>query len=207
MKTFKQSIISIVIGLILAAGVSFASHGSWHGATDNPPNQNAPAPINVSSATQYKTGALGIGGMFQVEGSSKFKKVQIQDGTQGLGKILTSDSVGNATWQTQETPPKPLSPIFCGSYDNEATGRVNGDHHVLFKPNECTGGVLPDANYVGALVKLQVCYGFKTVQVFSGGSAYGGPGVYFYGDSEGRQDYDTCGEQKKIRTEAIYIPL
>lgn len=61
MKTFKQSIISIAIGLILAAGVSFASHGPWHGAAVNPPNENAPAPINVSSAKQIKTGGLGLG--------------------------------------------------------------------------------------------------------------------------------------------------
>ena len=35
MKTYKQTIITIVLGLALAAGLSYAA--TWTGPTDNPP--------------------------------------------------------------------------------------------------------------------------------------------------------------------------
>lgn len=93
MNKIKQSILAIVIGLALAAGVSFA----WTGALDVPPNKNVPAPINVGDSTQYKAGVMGFGRFVRFDGSPI--PLVISTGA-GTGKVLTSDSVGNATWQT-----------------------------------------------------------------------------------------------------------
>mgnify|MGYP000408524286 CR=1 FL=1 len=92
---------------VLVAGVMFfgaqAVYG-WIGPAAVPPGQNVPAPINVGSDFQAKKGNLAVNGI-AVFGSSIFTgSVKIADGTQGLGKILTSDAQGNASWQF---PPEP----------------------------------------------------------------------------------------------------
>jgi len=57
----RVSIIAIVIGFIfLANGLILA----WTAPTTSPPDGNVNPPINVSSDSQYKAGALGVGGVF-----------------------------------------------------------------------------------------------------------------------------------------------
>ena len=95
MTKLKQSILVIVVGLALAAGLSYAE---WKSATANPPNENAPAPLNVSSTAQAKAGYLSIGTTenptvsLNVKGSSKFsdtaqffKNVIVSHGNVGIG--------------------------------------------------------------------------------------------------------------------------
>ena len=42
---------------------------AWSPPTAPPPGDNVPAPLNVGSASQYKSGALGIGGVFRGYGN------------------------------------------------------------------------------------------------------------------------------------------
>src|SRR3989344_4594157 len=56
MKKFKQSIVSIVIGLALAAGIS------WAAATKTPPGDNVAAPININTPPQTKLDRLTVSG-------------------------------------------------------------------------------------------------------------------------------------------------
>lgn len=84
MKYIKQSFLFVVLSFLLATGVSIAS--SWVGPTAEPPNNNVSAPINVSSTSQTKLGALSVGGFALV------------DSTKGAGKVLTSDADGKASW-------------------------------------------------------------------------------------------------------------
>jgi hypothetical protein len=55
--TFGVLVISFLVGFYVVA---------WTEPSQAPPGGNVPAPINVSSSTQYKAGALGIGGILQV---------------------------------------------------------------------------------------------------------------------------------------------
>ena len=55
MKTYKQTIITIVLGLALAAGLSYAA--TWTGPTDNPPLANTEAPINAGIAINLRAAA------------------------------------------------------------------------------------------------------------------------------------------------------
>jgi hypothetical protein len=63
MKTTKQNIKAIVLGLVVAVGVGYAS-AEWNPAPATGPadaaNNNAPAPINVGISTQTKTGILNL---------------------------------------------------------------------------------------------------------------------------------------------------
>jgi hypothetical protein len=94
---------------------------AWTEPTQPPPGGNVPAPINVGNDTQYKSGALGIGGLFQTDGETHLAitdgdvgigttapgaklevagQIKITGGSPGTGKVLTSDASGLASWQT-----------------------------------------------------------------------------------------------------------
>lgn len=118
MRKIKQSFVSIIIGLALAAGISYAAQ--WSGPTANPPDNNTNTPLNVGTSTQYKSGGLGIGGLFRAYSSAIFDgkvgigntapqadldvhgSVRISNNTQGDGKVLTSNVSGDASWQAPQ---------------------------------------------------------------------------------------------------------
>lgn len=163
MKTLKQSFLTIAIGLVLIAGISYA----WTGPTANPPLNNASAPINVGDSPQIKDGALQVNG-FKSIGTSEFVgpavfkggtnkdgytsffpnsngknyirgttiigdsdmdnrvgigtadpiakldlvgNIKITDGTQGEGKVLTSDASGLASWAPIPPPPPQIKTV------------------------------------------------------------------------------------------------
>lgn len=55
-----QNLKILVLALILAAGVPYAL--AWTGPTAPPPGSNTPAPVNVGTTNQVKTGGLGVAG-------------------------------------------------------------------------------------------------------------------------------------------------
>lgn len=96
MTTFKQQIqliLTLVIGLTLAAGVSYG-YSTWVGPTATPPGDNTDAPINVGNETQTKAGAMNFNGVAQFNASIPLR---ITPGA-GEGKVLTSNADGNARW-------------------------------------------------------------------------------------------------------------
>jgi hypothetical protein len=52
---------------------------AWQEPTQPPPQGNVPAPINIGNNSQYKSGALGIGGIIYGESNAYF------DGNVGIG--------------------------------------------------------------------------------------------------------------------------
>jgi hypothetical protein len=115
----KRIISSIGIGagaVIIGLGIQIAL-ADWTPAPANPPSNNVAAPINVGSGAQTKAGGLNLLGQGLVSGSSTldvegvgFLKglivngaFQYLDGNQGLGKVLTSNANGNASWVSTST--------------------------------------------------------------------------------------------------------
>lgn len=84
-------IIILTAILTAAMGTSYL-YAQWAGPQANPPGQNVDAPLNVGSVSQIKQAGLSLLSLI-VNG-----KVQIQDGTQGKGKVLLSDANGIAGW-------------------------------------------------------------------------------------------------------------
>ena len=111
MKNVAQNIKAVVLGIIVAAGVTYAF--AWTGPTATPPNGNVAAPINVGSSIQTKLGGLILNGSttsqlstgLTVFGQSIFDgSIQINDGTAGAGKVLqATDSSGDAKWVATST--------------------------------------------------------------------------------------------------------
>lgn len=122
-KLFSGFSIAIV-ALILSLGLSYAlaQTSTWTAPQCAPPGCNVDAPLNVGSSHQSKLGSVSINtttsnpdpfgldvfgisrffGNVQIGTTTngKYATIQIVDGNQGAGKVLTSDGNGNASWQT-----------------------------------------------------------------------------------------------------------
>lgn len=121
--------------LVVVLAVNFVL-ADWTAPVSNtPPAGNTPAPINVGASSQSKLGSLRLNTTIpslewglEVYGISRFfgnleignasfpSKVKIVDGTQGAGKILTSDANGLSSWQTLGTGSVPgVTSITAGT--------------------------------------------------------------------------------------------
>lgn len=77
-----QKSISYFSVIVIAVGAVFFANSlilAWSPPTASPPSGNVPAPLNVGTASQYKSGALGIGGVFHGYSNGIF------DGNVGIG--------------------------------------------------------------------------------------------------------------------------
>ena len=73
--------------IILSALVATTIVLAWTEPSQAPTGGNAPAPLNVSSASQYKSGALGIGGLLRGYSNAIF------DGNVGIGTVNPSQKL------------------------------------------------------------------------------------------------------------------
>jgi len=112
-KQFLQTFKIIILGLVLGIGVNYIS-AAWTPAPASPPNSNVDAPLNVGPDDQIKAGIVASDGtctapkcggltvgILSVVGKALFQNpIQINAGSPGPGKVLTStDARGNAEWQ------------------------------------------------------------------------------------------------------------
>jgi hypothetical protein len=75
--------LAATLAFVFGSGV-FIGFAAWSEPTEPPPNANAPEPLNVSATSQYKSGALGVGGVLRGYANSVF------DGSVGIGTSLPS---------------------------------------------------------------------------------------------------------------------
>ncbi|MDD5032571.1 MAG: hypothetical protein PHC85_00415 [Candidatus Pacebacteria bacterium] len=108
MQTLKQSFLSIVISLVLLAGVNLVF--GWTAPSDegftisnNVPTGNVATPINIGSTSQYKTGAFGVGGLLRAYGLLQVSGGMKIDGFLSCASLST-DSSGNVTCTGGCTP-------------------------------------------------------------------------------------------------------
>jgi len=102
MKTFfKESLRTVIIIGVLFGVVTLVS--AWTAPTQAPTGGNVAAPINVGSVEQYKSGALGIGGVFKAYSDAIFsgkvgigtaspsQKLDVAGNVKGTGLCIGSD--------------------------------------------------------------------------------------------------------------------
>jgi len=95
----------LALGFLVGAGALSAIAGTWTAApASGPTNGNVDAPINVGVLEQIKTGPLRVNTNTTINPIAEIGlilggKLQIVDGNQAAGKVLTSDANGVGTWQ------------------------------------------------------------------------------------------------------------
>lgn len=100
-REFFRSVKMFVLAAVLLAGVSYVSAQvpGWNPPPANPPQENAKAPLNVSSFDQAKTGGLSLGKL-SVLGEFRYQPDGVSS-TVPEGYVLTSTgSNGVAEWRT-----------------------------------------------------------------------------------------------------------
>ena len=91
---FLKTFLPVLSAIILVAGIAYAV---WIEPTAAPPGNNVEAPINVGTSTQYKSGALGVGGLLAAYSGFWLNN----NGQDVSGKVLTADANGFGSWQAQ----------------------------------------------------------------------------------------------------------
>lgn len=102
---FMQTIKVIALALVLAFGVQYAVAQTWVGPSGSPPGNNTPAPLNVGSLGQIKTGGVTLGSGLTAAGVAlnvPNGKVMLKLPTPPtVGQVLTAqDTSGTLGWTT-----------------------------------------------------------------------------------------------------------
>ena len=110
MKQIFQSAKVVILALALSIGISYVS--AWTAPTATTPSSNVAAPINVSSTAQLKPGDLSVWNLISngvvtnnavvtnsIAGNTVATNNLVVATGAAAGKVLTSDALGNATWQ------------------------------------------------------------------------------------------------------------
>lgn len=124
-----QNIKSIILALILVAGVSYVSaYSTWTAPTATAPGNNTDTPLNVSNTGQIKVGGLTLNtggatnGLVVDKGLTILKGgLQFPTGA-GAGKVLTSDASGNASWAAAAGGGGVVTGTLCGAQFGETCG-------------------------------------------------------------------------------------
>jgi|GEM_PF-3092977 len=161
-KQFLQTFKIIILGLVLGIGVNYIS-AAWTPAPASPPNSNVDAPLNVGPDDQIKAGIVASDGtctapkcggltvgILSVVGKALFQNpIQINAGSPGPGKVLTStDARGNAEWRSLSGTAGSLTATsIYGPYTSPKIDDYNGNFSELTRI-PITGAVLPKGKYI-----------------------------------------------------------
>jgi len=81
-NTISSKILSVVFVVLALCFATAMYVVAWTEPTAGPPGGNVAAPINIGDVTQYKSGALGVGGVFETDSATH---LAILSGTVGIG--------------------------------------------------------------------------------------------------------------------------
>ncbi len=80
MKNIIRPLKTIVLALVIGLSIGYVM--AWSAPTAPPPGANVPAPVNIGNSTQYKTGSMGIKGLFQTDSDTY---LAVNGGKVGIG--------------------------------------------------------------------------------------------------------------------------
>jgi len=118
---------------------------------------------NVGIGTNYPEAKLQIGD--SLTGSATLKYI---DGNQGANKVLTSDAIGNATWQNRNLPP------VLDSVINLTSGTVtltNNSYNIITASTTITSQTINfPSGHTGDRIEIKFTKGISTIT--TGGTGY-----------------------------------
>ncbi len=174
---------AIFVAVII--GVSLQIARAWIEPTIAPPNGNTAAPVNIGGVTQYKTGALEIGGVFETNNNAH---LAVTSGEVGIGTTTPSEklTLTGGNFLINKPLLKQVGAIVNGSSLNDATSvYVSGKYAYVTSP----GPLLPSSD--GNLSIIDVSdpsnpteTGLISTTTLSGASSVHVSGKYAYVASE-----------------------
>lgn len=191
--------ISLNIGIIIGVALSIFAVTflvvAWTGPTAAPPSGNLPAPLSAGSGTEYKGGALGIGGLFETDTSTHLAVSggNVGIGTTSPGARLEVSSIGadgiDISADT-ETPANSGRLFFSTGTAGQSTTLINVGGDLRFStggtPGSSTGTsrlTIKSDGSVGIGTITPDTYSNQAKLVVDGGVALGnaGNGRHVYG--------------------------
>lgn len=168
----KSNLFLPLVAVLLTAAVSFgvnALAATFAEPSSAPPANNAYAPLDTGPNANAKVGGLSLNSGGAINGlivrngnvgigpaTNLLAKLDVQgtiriaDGTQGAGKVLTSDANGVASWSS--APASSSSSVPSGSWCGyEEWGFINNNSDAggyITRLNECQGYGVPFAGLV-----------------------------------------------------------
>lgn len=108
-KQISSKIVSLTFSiLVICFAIGFYIF-AWTEPSSSPPAGNVDAPINVGGTTQYKSGAFGVGGLFETDDETH---LAIDGGNVGIG--TTDPSMGSDGTQLKLDVEGPIGAIkYC----------------------------------------------------------------------------------------------
>ena len=175
----------IILSLIVVLGASYVY--AWTGPTQSPPGGNTDAPINVSASSQYKAGALGVGGMLRGYANAIF------DGKVGIGTVNPGAKLHIAAPGVpllfEETDQSGAGSLWRMPLDSKILRFDSSDDGVDFTPYTTALAMTSDGNVgIGTLnptAPLHISNGDNTVKIGSGNKTLEG------GNSAGNMHIDS----------------
>jgi len=110
MKNIIQSLKVIVLGLVLAVGLSYAF--AWTAPTASPPGGNVSAPVNVGDNTQYKLGNLVLN-----DAGGFVNGLIVRAGNVGIGTVSPTEKL-EVAGNVSILPSLGLEQIDNGTFEN-----------------------------------------------------------------------------------------
>ncbi|MEX0877522.1 MAG: hypothetical protein WDZ40_01505 [Candidatus Spechtbacterales bacterium] len=177
-------VVSVFWGLVvLMFGFTFHTFAAWNPPTASPPADNTPTPLNATGVTQYKSGGLGVGGVFETDIDAYFG--------------VTSGGVAIGSGYSGSTPPgsglivegtigigtsSPDMPLHLRSQANElssgirlsASDYITNGGYVIFNKNDSTGRALIQSGDSATWRELAFNPYGGLVTIGSGGLVVGG---------------------------------
>lgn len=220
MTKLPQTLKTIILATLISFGLSYVY--AWTAPTTTPPGGNVSAPINTGNNTQYKAGNLvlndsttpfvnglivrygnvGIGTAnpstkLDVAGTIKTTGLQFSPTTAGIGKVLTSDASGNASWGAT-----PQTRVTGSCAVGQAITAINADGTVScvavagvggIQTFTSTGNFIVPSNVTSVAVKVQGAGGGGGGGYSAGGGGGGGYAVGTFAVVAGSQYSVTIG--------------
>lgn len=125
---FNRSLLTVTLALCGLFAYSFSGAQNWTAPTENPPDGNVPAPINVGTTAQVKQGTLGVNILATATTTGAVWSDRYCDALGQNCFTATSSPSGGGGWQDVSLAGSELFDVNCDYRALVNNGYLSGPH-------------------------------------------------------------------------------